>query len=467
MPFIKNTTINSFNNTLDATSQLLQFSLWPLRIICPLLIVFCPIANWICIRVFQSRIYSRSSSKWYFISIAIFDTIYVVVTAPLIFLLTFEIYVLNWNILFCKLIVFLNYLSCQISAGLLACLSIDRLVATSCLSLYRYSCSDNISKYVCIFVILTLSLINSHYLIGYTIDSNGYCSIRYYKWYENIYSNLNIVYLLSYSIIPFTIISICNLLIVLNVCHKKSIMKNKYVRKRSILSSNNHNEDSMVNLPNGCFSNICDKRKKLMINNNNNNNNKHKVKFQQNSNETNHDSFATVLGNQIISKSTDLNFEMQSERKKYLSEKLLLSGDERISIIQPSSIPQIPIDFDADREIPPYNLQLSLSSKYSQKMCVQLQITISLLAISISFIFCTLPNCISTIRIQTYNHNEQVRKFWQAMNYLSIIPLLITHSVNLFYYYLSSHMFQNHFKDIYLRKTKSKKQCTQKTLLKS
>ncbi|CAF3068398.1 unnamed protein product [Rotaria socialis] len=465
MSFIKNTTINSFNNTLDSTSQLLQLSLWPLRIICPLLIVFCPIANWICIRVFQSRIYSRSSSKWYFISIAIFDTIYVVVTAPLIFLLTFEIYILNWNILFCKLIVFLNYLSCQISAGLLACLSIDRLVATSCLSLYRYSCSANISKYVCIFVILTLSLINSHYLIGYTIDSNGYCSIRYYKWYENSYSNLNIVYLLSYSIIPFTIISICNLFIVLNVCHKKSIMKTKYEKKRSMLSPNHLNEDSMVNLANGCFSNKREKRKKMMMINNNNN--KHEVKFQRNPNETKRNLFVTVLDNQMISKSIDLNFEMQSERKNGLPEKLLLNGDERISIIQPSSIRNIPIDFYADREIPPYDSQLSSPSTYSQKLCVQLQITISLLAISISFIFCTLPNCISTIRIQTYNYDEQVRKFWQAMNYLSIVPLLITHSVNLFYYYLSSHMFRNHFKDIYLRKTKSMKQCTLKTLLKS
>ncbi len=237
---LTNTTIN---NTLDSTSWLLELSLWPLRIVCPLLIIFCPMANWICISIFQSRIYSRSSSKWYFIFIAIFDTIYVLVTAPLIFLITFQIYILNWHILFCKLIVFLNYLACQISAGLLACLSIDRLLATSCLFLYRYNCTANVSKYVCLCVILMLSIVNSHYLIGYRIDSQGFCSMRYYKWYGSIYSHFNVVYLLSYSIIPFTIITICNIFIVISVCQNKSNMKKKYLTKKPNLSSSFEKKD--------------------------------------------------------------------------------------------------------------------------------------------------------------------------------------------------------------------------------
>jgi hypothetical protein len=235
---------NTLNNTFDSASLFLQLSLWPLRIVCPLLIIICPITNWICISVFQSRIYDRSSSKWYFIFIAIFDTIYVLITAPLIFLISLGIYILNWNIVFCKLIVFLNYLSCQISAGLLACLSIDRLLATSCLFIYRYNCTTNISKYVCLCVILMLSIINSHYLIGYTIDSNGYCSMRYYKWYGDIYSHLNVVYLLSYSIIPFTIITICNIFIVISVCQNKANMKKKYLSKKPNLSITNPNDQA-------------------------------------------------------------------------------------------------------------------------------------------------------------------------------------------------------------------------------
>ncbi|CAF0851592.1 unnamed protein product [Rotaria sp. Silwood1] len=459
MSLINNTLINTLNNTFDSTSWLLQLSLWPLRIVCPLLIIFCPIANWICIYIFQSRTYHRSSSKWYFIFIAIFDTIYVLVTAPLIFLITFEIYILNWNVLLCKLIFFLNYLSCQISAGLLACLSIDRLVATSCLLLYRYHCTTNVSKYVCLLVILILSIINSHYLIGYTIDSNGYCSIRYYKWYENIYSYLNIVYLLSYSIIPFTIISICNLFIVINVCQNKTNFRKKYLLKKSVSSTNNQNGEGLVALPPCCFSTAFEKNEDHIINNTNNK----KIKLQRYSNENKHETFVTINENQIINKTIDSNTEWQPQQQNRLSEKLLLDVEESISPIQQSSMQTNSLSSPLYHDHSLSNQHLSSSSTYSQRMCVQLQITISLLAISISFIFCTLPNCISTIMIQTHNQNVQVRKFWQAMNYLSIVPLLITHSANLIFYYLSSQMFRNHFKDIYLRKTTATKHFSLKT----
>lgn len=240
---ISNSTMTS-NITGNASNWLLNASIWSLRILCPLFIVICPILNWACIRVFQSRIYARSSSKWYFIFIAIFDTIYVLITGPLLFLLTLNIYVLNWHVLLCKSIVFFNYLSCQISAGLLACLSIDRLVATSFVPVYRRTCTTNLSKIVCLVVICVFSVVNSHYLIGYTIDSDGYCSVRHYKWYETIYSRLNVVYLISYSILPFTIITICNIFIVLSVCHNKTNMKKKYECKRPISLPSIHHEQN-------------------------------------------------------------------------------------------------------------------------------------------------------------------------------------------------------------------------------
>ena len=103
------------------------------------------------------------------------------------------------------------------------------------------------------------------------------------------------------------------------------------------------------------------------------------------------------------------------------------------------------------------------SHAYHPKLCMQLQITISLITISISFIFCTLPNCLSTIMIETYKNNDQVRNFWQAMNYLSLVPLLITHSVNVIFYYASSNMFRNRFREIYLRESSTNKQVTLKT----
>ena len=161
-------------------------------------------------------------------------------------MITFEIYILNWSVLLCKSIVFFNYLSCQISAGLLACLSVDRLLATSCLSLYRQSCTTNFSKNICLAVIFIFSIVNSHYLIGYTIDSNGYCSARRYNWYDKNYSRLNVVYLLSYSIIPFTIITICNLFIVLTVCRNKTRLTTKYKMKKPASPSGIHHEHTIT-----------------------------------------------------------------------------------------------------------------------------------------------------------------------------------------------------------------------------
>ena len=208
MSVFENSTNATSNTTIPPPNALLHVSIWSLRIVCPLFLLVCPVSNWACIRTFQSRIYARSSSKWYFTFIAIFDTIYVMVTAPLLFLIALEIYILNWNVFFCKSVVFLNYLSCQISAGLLACLSIDRLFATSCISLYRRNCTTKFSQMVCYVVIGVFSIVNAHYLIGYNIDSNHFCTAKRYKWYEDNYSRLNVVYLLSYSIIPFTIITI-------------------------------------------------------------------------------------------------------------------------------------------------------------------------------------------------------------------------------------------------------------------
>ncbi|CAF0756775.1 unnamed protein product [Adineta steineri] len=408
----------------DAAQLLLRLSIWSLRIVCPFIIIFCPISNWACIKIFQSRIYARSSSKWYFIFIAIFDTIYVVVTASLLLLLTLEIYILNMHVLSCKIIIFLNYLSCQISAGLLACLSIDRLVATSCISMYRQNCTTNLSKNVCFAVIIIFSIVNSHYLFGYTIGPKGGCSPRHYNWYDKNYSRLNIVYLLSYSIIPFTIITICNIFIVISVCQNKTNMKKKYDMKKSILPSNNQHKHTVTGK---CSAQMSDKPTKV---------------------------FVSINDNKKMTNLLNSNSDWQSDQIDPLSEKLLLTGDQSVNSSETTTTVlehgQLSLTLKHENSIS--TRCISSSPSNSQKMCVQFQITISLLAISICFILCTLPNCITTIMIQAYANDDQKRKLWQAMNYLSIIPLLITHSVNLIFYYLSSNMFRERFKEYYLKK---------------
>ena len=136
-----------------------------------------------------------------------------------------------------------------------------------------------------------------------------------------------------------------------------------------------------------------------------------------------------------------------------LSQKLLLNNEERSNstLNSPTLIEQKSLNLSLPSRRSLTNI-VSSSPTNSQKMCVQLQITISLLAVSICFIFCTLPNCISTIMIQAYTNDERARQFWQAMNFFSIVPLLMTHSVNLIFYYLSSNMFRERFQEYYFKK---------------
>jgi len=133
---------------------------------------------------------------------------------------------------------------------------------------------------------------------------------------------------------------------------------------------------------------------------------------------------------------------------------LLLHGDELTNskAIPSTLIENKQLNLPLKRERSLSTSLFSSSSNNSQKMCIQLQITISLLVVSICFIFCTLPNCISTIMIQNYTNDEHVRQFWQAMNFFSIIPVMVTHSVNLLFYYLSSKMFRERFKEYYFKK---------------
>ena len=145
-----------------------------------------------------------------------------------------------------------------------------------------------------------------------------------------------------------------------------------------------------------------------------------------------------------------ISADWQNHRLNRLSDKLLLNGDEPTHIT--STIDNQQLNLPSLQERTSLTNSYSSSPTNSQKMCVQLQITISLLAVSICFIFCTLPNCISTIMIQTYTNDEHVRQLWQAMNFFSIVPLLATHSVNLLFYYLSSNMFRERFKEYYFKK---------------
>ncbi|CAF4092864.1 unnamed protein product, partial [Rotaria sp. Silwood2] len=220
--------------------------------------------------------------------------------------------------------------------------------------------------------------------------------------------------------------------------------------KKPIILSNIHHEQTITSKD---TPKICEKSTKIL-------------KFRKCSTDNNamngnkHEMFVTIQNEKVINNLLDSNVDWCADRMDRLSDKLLLNDKEPTISIGTLSTSienkQIHTPLQSERLLLTSHFSASSSSSSpsttSQKMCVQLQITISLLVISICFIFCTLPNCISTIMIQTYINDEHARKFWQAMNYFSIIPLLITHSVNLVFYYLSSNMFRERFKEYYFKK---------------
>ena len=164
-------------------------------------------------------------------------------------------------------------------------------------------------KIICFIVISVLSILNSHYLIGYTIDDNGYCNIKRYKWYEANYSRLNVVYLLSYSIIPFTIIAICNIFIVLTVCQNKTKMRKKYDMKKR---PSCHHDQNLT--PNGSM--IISKVLQCSADNSPVNEKKHEMfatvtntKVLNNSpvNEKKHEMFATIKEKKVLNNLLDSN----------------------------------------------------------------------------------------------------------------------------------------------------------------
>ncbi|CAF1348903.1 unnamed protein product [Didymodactylos carnosus] len=432
MSFIQNITAENSSLPISPSSPLISISLWPLRFACPILLLLCPITNLLCIRVFQT--------------------------------------------------------------GLLACLSIDRLLATSFVSLYRYNCSPNISFIVCILVIIIMSLVNSHYLIGYNIDSVGFC-IAEPLWYRNIYYHLNVVYLLSYSIIPFSIIAVCNLFISISVCKTKTKLRQKYSKTLDSKILTCEGSSTTVS-PATHVSPICDQVYiSSPIYNDKDDETTYFLFFKRylrrapnNNNQTKSKAMTILIQEkkEFIDKITDTNNDW--EYSPHLTHKQLLdrAQDGRkstiVSIEDTSTMSATTTAMHADHgqsspleqasnHLPPplsskrhrsnsmrgstSHFTLALNgpqSTSSAKMCMQLQITISLLAISISFIFCTLPNCISTIMIEIYKNDNHAREFWQAMNYFSLVPLLITHSVNFAFYYLSSHMFRDRFQELYTKK---------------
>ena len=135
---------------------------WTLRFMCLTVFFIAPWANYQLIKFFQQQpYYNQSSAKWYIILKAVYDIVYVIISTPIIFSLTFGIDIVHRNAFTCKFVTYIHYLSDDLISMMVALLCIDRMLRITCSYRFRTRCSLTIS----IIFLVILSIINGHHLL--------------------------------------------------------------------------------------------------------------------------------------------------------------------------------------------------------------------------------------------------------------------------------------------------------------
>ena len=134
---------------------------WVLRLVCIFIIFLAPWANYKLIELFQTRpFYRDSSAKWYLIFKAVLDTVYLLISVPVLFAVTFNIDIIHRNIFTCKLFTYAHYFSDDLISMMLTLLCLDRMLRITCRARLR----TRVSLIVCIAVTVFFLLVNLHHL---------------------------------------------------------------------------------------------------------------------------------------------------------------------------------------------------------------------------------------------------------------------------------------------------------------
>ena len=221
-------------NNITANASLIQHFSGPkswivhlaeyfLRIACIILFFLCPWANSQLIQLFRTRsFYMESSAKWYVIFKAIFDTLFTMISIPVMFFLTFEIDFIHLNMFTCKFITYLHYTSDDLISILLTFLCIDRMIRITLGYRLRKRCSLT----VCLILTVTFLNLNIHRL-GHSEHIDGAC----HKVYTSIWDyNFDIYYSYIFIAITWLVILITSINVFVSVyCDR---VRNKKIRQQ-------------------------------------------------------------------------------------------------------------------------------------------------------------------------------------------------------------------------------------------
>ena len=185
-------------------SPIIFLSKWFLRLACIFIFFICPWANYKLIKFFRLRpFYKESSAKWYIIFKAVFDTIYMLISVPIIFCLTFNIDIIHKSAFSCKSITYIHYLSDDLISIMLTLLCLDRMIRIT----FSYNLHKRFSLIVCITATFLFLIANIHHIIRLK-HRDGFC----HKDYMGIWDyDFDIYYSVIYTSITWTIIFIASI----------------------------------------------------------------------------------------------------------------------------------------------------------------------------------------------------------------------------------------------------------------
>ncbi|UJR07731.1 hypothetical protein I4U23_012015 [Adineta vaga] len=185
------------------------------------------ISTFLSIGVFTRKPLRHKSCCFYFLILAISDSIHLTTMTIEHLPYSFQIDFMIIHSIICKLIIFLIYFSNHLSNVILTLASTDRFLLIYCPSRSRTFCNIQKAKWFTLIVILIVFCSNAHFLYGYDkiliYKKDFYelydCNIREDKiFYTKFYSFYDsYIESICFVLIPFILMSLCSILIIYQI----------------------------------------------------------------------------------------------------------------------------------------------------------------------------------------------------------------------------------------------------------
>ncbi|UJR20319.1 hypothetical protein I4U23_023450 [Adineta vaga] len=209
--------------------------------------------------VFRRKTLRKKSCSIYFLFLALADLLCMICWLVHFVLPTYDIQLLNLSDFSCKTFVFAMYFAFDLANYLLTVCSIDRAASVLFPIKSRQFCHRRMAYIITCFLILIHTLFNSHLLYGFVVlsarlesgQSLRICRQRiepksYQKFFAVYDSYVDVI---RTNVIPFIIMSICNIIIINRVCRSNALRNsNGKSRGRNGKSKKKYEKDRQLTL---------------------------------------------------------------------------------------------------------------------------------------------------------------------------------------------------------------------------